>query len=135
MLDPGDDPKNNLQFQLVLACILKAVDTHADLLRQSASKALVKQYMTEHQRIVFNGDDLLGTFLWLVIFTDLGLAIYFIIDNSILIKPEKLMPKRLMDGVRMLNRQSRNKCFLMSDTGYKMATPSSTTGLCRNIRA
>jgi glutamine synthetase len=27
---------NNLQFQLVLACILKAVDTHADLLRQSA---------------------------------------------------------------------------------------------------
>ena len=37
LLDPGDDPKNNLQFQLVLACILKAVDTHADLLRQSAS--------------------------------------------------------------------------------------------------
>jgi glutamine synthetase len=28
---------NNLQFQLVLACILKAVDTHADLLRHSAS--------------------------------------------------------------------------------------------------
>jgi len=37
LLDPGDDPQNNLQFQLVLACILKAVDTHADLLRQSAS--------------------------------------------------------------------------------------------------
>ena len=36
LLDPGDDPMNNLQFQLVLACILKAVDTHADLLRQSA---------------------------------------------------------------------------------------------------
>ncbi len=37
LMDPGADPQNNLQFQLVLACILKAVDTHADLLRQSAS--------------------------------------------------------------------------------------------------
>ena len=37
LMGPGADPQNNLQFQLVLACILKAVDTHADLLRQSAS--------------------------------------------------------------------------------------------------
>ena len=37
MLDPGDTPNENIQFLLVLACILKAVDTHADLLRQSAS--------------------------------------------------------------------------------------------------
>ena len=37
LMEPGDDPQSNLQFQLVLACILKAVDTHADLLRQSAS--------------------------------------------------------------------------------------------------
>ncbi len=37
MLDPGDTPNANIQFLLVLACILKAVDTHADLLRQSAS--------------------------------------------------------------------------------------------------
>ena len=37
LLDPGQDPMSNLQFQLVLACILKAVDTHADLLRQSAA--------------------------------------------------------------------------------------------------
>ena len=37
LMEPGDDPEHNLQFQLVLACILKAVDTHADLLRQSAS--------------------------------------------------------------------------------------------------
>ena len=36
LLDPGDDPMNNLRFQLVLACIMKAVDTHADLLRHSA---------------------------------------------------------------------------------------------------
>ncbi len=37
LLDPGMTPNENIQFLLVLACILKAVDTHADLLRQSAS--------------------------------------------------------------------------------------------------
>ena len=37
MLDPGDTPNENIQFLLVLACVMKAVDTHADLLRQSAS--------------------------------------------------------------------------------------------------
>lgn len=37
LLEPGDTPNENIQFLFVLACILKAVDTHADLLRQSAS--------------------------------------------------------------------------------------------------
>lgn len=37
LLDPGETPNENVQFLLVLACIMKAVDTHADLLRQSAS--------------------------------------------------------------------------------------------------
>jgi len=37
MLDPGDTPNENMQFLLVLACIMKAVDDHADLLRQSAA--------------------------------------------------------------------------------------------------
>jgi glutamine synthetase len=37
LLDPGDTPNKNVQFLFVLACILKAVDTHADLLRQSAA--------------------------------------------------------------------------------------------------
>ncbi len=37
LLDPGEDPMHDLRFQLVLACILKAVDTHAALLRQSAA--------------------------------------------------------------------------------------------------
>ena len=37
MLDPGDTPNENIQFLLVLACIIKAVDIHGDLLRQSAS--------------------------------------------------------------------------------------------------
>ena len=37
LLDPGDTPNENIQFLMVLACIMKAVDRHADLLRQSAS--------------------------------------------------------------------------------------------------
>ena len=37
MLDPGKTPHENVQFLLVLACILKAVDIHAGLLRESAS--------------------------------------------------------------------------------------------------
>ncbi|MCU6695701.1 glutamine synthetase III [Laedolimicola ammoniilytica] len=37
LLDPGTTPHENIQFLLVLACILKAVDTHVDLLRESAA--------------------------------------------------------------------------------------------------
>ena len=37
LLEPGDSPNENLQFLLVLACIMKGVDKHADLLRQSAA--------------------------------------------------------------------------------------------------
>ncbi|MCQ2522798.1 MAG: glutamine synthetase III [Lachnospiraceae bacterium] len=37
LLDPGATPNENVRFLLVLSCILKAVDKHADLLRQSAS--------------------------------------------------------------------------------------------------
>ncbi|MBR2403970.1 MAG: glutamine synthetase type III, partial [Lachnospiraceae bacterium] len=37
LLDPGATPNDNIQFLLILACVMKAVDTHADLLRQSAS--------------------------------------------------------------------------------------------------
>jgi glutamine synthetase len=37
ILNPGETPHENIQFLLVLGCILKAVDVHADLLRQSAA--------------------------------------------------------------------------------------------------
>lgn len=39
LLDPGKTPHENIQFLLVLTCILKAVDKHADLLRESAADA------------------------------------------------------------------------------------------------
>lgn len=37
LLDPGKTPHENIQFLLVLTCILRAVDEHADLLRESAA--------------------------------------------------------------------------------------------------
>lgn len=37
LLDPGKTPHENVQFLLVLTCILRAVDEHADLLRESAA--------------------------------------------------------------------------------------------------
>lgn len=37
ILDPGKTPHENIQFLLVLTCILRAVDRHAELLRESAA--------------------------------------------------------------------------------------------------
>ncbi len=37
LLEPGATPHENIQFLLVLTCILRAVDEHADLLRASAA--------------------------------------------------------------------------------------------------
>lgn len=36
-LDPGKTPHENIQFLLVLTCVLRAVDRHAELLRESAA--------------------------------------------------------------------------------------------------
>ena len=37
LLDPGKTPHENVQFLMILTCILRAVDRHADLLRESAA--------------------------------------------------------------------------------------------------
>ena len=37
LLEPGNTPHENIQFLLVLSCIIKAVDVHAGLLRESAA--------------------------------------------------------------------------------------------------
>ena len=49
--------------------------------------------------IVF-GSGIVGMILWFALFGDGALAIYFALDSAILIKPDKLMPKKLMDGVQ-----------------------------------
>ena len=37
LLDPGKTPHENVQFLMILTCILRAVDRHADLLHESAA--------------------------------------------------------------------------------------------------
>lgn len=37
LLEPGKTPHENVQFLLILTCVLRAVDRHADLLRESAA--------------------------------------------------------------------------------------------------
>ena len=49
--------------------------------------------------IVF-GSGIVGMLLWFALFGDGALAIYFSVDCFILIKPEKLMPNRLIDQVQ-----------------------------------
>ena len=49
--------------------------------------------------IVF-GSGIVGMLLWFALFGDGVMAIYFCIDSMILIKPEKLMPQRLIDQVQ-----------------------------------
>ncbi|ERL10315.1 glutamine synthetase [Olsenella profusa DSM 13989] len=39
LLEPGASPEDNLQFLVVLACLVAAVDEHADLLRASVASA------------------------------------------------------------------------------------------------
>ena len=39
LLDPGESPRENAQFLLVLAAVIKAVDEHQDLLRISVASA------------------------------------------------------------------------------------------------
>lgn len=63
LLDPGKTPHENLQFLLVLTCILKAVDIHADLLRESAADAGNDHRLGAHEAppaiiSVFLGDQL-----------------------------------------------------------------------------
>lgn len=49
LLEPGETPNQNIQFLLVLACVLKAVDRHADLLKQSASNVGNDQRLGAHE--------------------------------------------------------------------------------------
>ena len=64
----------------------------------SSNAAATKKSGGGFYDIVF-GSGIVGMILWFALFGDGALAIYFGIDSAILIKPEKLMPKKLMDGV------------------------------------
>jgi hypothetical protein len=60
--------------------------------------------------IVF-GSGVVGMLLWFALFGDGALAIYFSIDSSILIKPDRLMPKKLLDSVQAAMAEGDEKAL------------------------
>ena len=73
--------------------------TDAEGNKVEANAASTKKSGGGFYDIVF-GSGIVGMILWFALFGDGALAIYFSIDSSILIKPDKLMPKKLIDGVQ-----------------------------------
>ena len=65
-------------------------------------------------QIVF-GSGVVGMLLWFALFGDGALAIYFCVDCSILIKPEKLMPQRLIDKVQAAMEACQNSPSCMAN--------------------
>lgn len=49
LMDPGKTPHENIQFLLVMVCILRAVDMHAELLRESAADVGNDQRLGAHE--------------------------------------------------------------------------------------
>ncbi|WP_028264021.1 glutamine synthetase III family protein [Atopobium fossor] len=65
LLDPSDNPEENLQFLVFLACVIAAVDEHADLLRASVASAGNDHRLGANEAppaiiSIFLGDDLSG---------------------------------------------------------------------------
>jgi glutamine synthetase len=53
LMNPGETPHENIQFLLVLACIMKAVDIHADLLRESTPAMITVWEQQKLRRLSF----------------------------------------------------------------------------------
>jgi len=64
-----------------------------------AEAAAPKQSSTGFWAVVV-GSGWLGVLLWMALFGCGAAAIYFIVDSSILIRPHKIMPQRLIDNVK-----------------------------------
>ena len=67
--------------------------------------------------IVF-GSGVVGMLLWFALFGDGALAIYFSVDCFILIKPEKLMPARLIDQVQSVMSNILTAAFQHVEEGF-----------------
>lgn len=114
LLEPGKTPHENIQFLLVLSCILKAVDEHADLLRESAADVGNDQRLGSNEAppaiiSIYLGDQLEDVVEQLV---STGTA-----DHS-------LKGGRLMTGVRTLpdlakDATDRNRTSPFAFTGNK----------------
>ena len=74
-------------------------DENGNAVSDNAASAPAKSSGGGFYEIVF-GSGIVGMLLWFALFGDGALAIYFSIDSSVLIKPDKLMPQRLLNGVQ-----------------------------------
>ena len=114
LLDPGKTPHENLQFLLVLTCILKAVDVHADLLRESAADAGNDHRLGAHEAppaiiSVFLGDQLEDVLNQLI---DTGTATHSI-KGGVLETGVKTLPNVAKDAT------DRNRTSPFAFTGNK----------------
>ncbi len=66
---------------------------------ESAPKAASKKSPTDFGSIL-TGSGAVGFILWLALFGCAAAAIYFIVDCTILVRPQKIMPKDLIDQVK-----------------------------------
>jgi len=114
LVDPGPNPHENLQFLLILACIMKAVDTHADLLRCSAACV-----GNEHR---LGGQEAPPAIISMYLGDQLNNVIDQIVSNARSVEP--LKSSRLESGVSTipaLNRDTtdRNRTTPLAFTGNK----------------
>ncbi len=77
LLEPGDDPQENLQFLVVLSCLVAAVDEHADLLRATVASAGNDHRLGANEAppaviSIFLGDDLAAVVSGLINHTEIA---------------------------------------------------------------
>ncbi|MBR7180001.1 MAG: MotA/TolQ/ExbB proton channel family protein [Kiritimatiellae bacterium] len=78
-------------------CAQEMTNANGEVVSQDTSKPVKKG--GGFFQIVF-GSGIVGALLWMALFGDGVLAIYFCVDSYILVKPEKLMPPKLIDDVQ-----------------------------------
>ena len=78
-------------------CAQEMTNANGEVVSQDTSKPVKKG--GGFFQIVF-GSVIVGALLWMALFGDGVLAIYFCVDSYILVKPEKLMPPKLIDDVQ-----------------------------------
>ena len=71
----------------------------AGAVAEAAAPAKKKSGGTGFFAVIF-GSGWLGVFLWAALFGCGAAAIYFIVDSSVLIRPQKIMPQTLIDKVK-----------------------------------
>ena len=125
LLDPGDSPRENTQFLLFLAAVIKAVDEHQDLMRFSIASAGNDHRLGGHEAppaiiSMFLGDDLN--------------AILDSIEEGTVYAPENAMVMK--GGVHTLPRFSRDATdrnrtspFAFTNNKFEFRMPGSSASI------